>query len=130
MLHQTLPIGDGFQALDLRPEHAALAGVDGLEFMPEAPYGRSTRWLSCIVVDPERFGAARERIRLHLESKRIESRPLWKPLHLQPIFSGCRVLGGSVSEDLFNRGLCLPSGSQLTKTQLRRIADQILASRG
>ena len=92
-------------------ELGALAGVT---FMPEAEYGRSNCWLTCITVTPDRFGATREDIRLRLESENIESRPLWKPMHLQPVFAQCEMHGGSVSEDLFERGLCLPSGSSLT----------------
>jgi dTDP-4-amino-4,6-dideoxygalactose transaminase len=56
-----------------------------------------------------------------LEAENIESRPVWKPMHLQPVFSGCRVRGGSVSEDLFRRGMCLPSGSSLTAAHRQRI---------
>jgi hypothetical protein len=65
--------------------------------MPEAPWGRATRWLTCITVDPARFGATREDIRLALERANIESRPLWKPMHLQPVFAGCDVVGGAVA---------------------------------
>ena len=65
--------------------------------MPEAPWGRATRWLTCITVDPAQFGATREDIRLALEREDIESRPLWKPMHLQPVFAGCDVVGGAVA---------------------------------
>src|SRR4051812_867636 len=91
-----------------------LAGLSGITFMPEAGYGRSNCWLTCITVTPDGFGATREDIRLWLESENIESRPLWKPMHLQPVFAECEMHGGSVSEDLFDRGLCLPSGSSMT----------------
>ncbi|MBK9091406.1 MAG: DegT/DnrJ/EryC1/StrS family aminotransferase [Anaerolineae bacterium] len=90
--------------------------------MPEAPWGRNTRWLTCITVDPVRFGATREDIRLALEAENIESRPLWKPMHLQPVFHGCEVVGGSVAEALFRAGLCLPSGTALTAADLDRVA--------
>jgi len=99
----------------------------GIEFMPEAPYGRSNRWLTCLLVDPEVFGATREEIRLHLEAHNIESRPVWKPMHLQPVFRDCRVVGGSVSEDVFQRGLCLPSGSSLTVSDLNRVVSTFLS---
>ena len=85
---------------------AALGDLDGIDFMPEAPYGRSTVWLTCITIDPSRFGATAESIRLHLESHDIKARNLWKPMHLQPIFQGLPIRGGTVSEDLFARGLC------------------------
>jgi pyridoxal phosphate-dependent aminotransferase EpsN len=104
-----------------------LADTPGIEFMPEAPYGRSTFWLTCITVDPDLYGATREDIRLHLESLNIESRPVWKPMHLQPVFKDCRVRGGAVAEDLFERGLCLPSGSSLTDADRQRIADALMS---
>lgn len=104
-----------------------LFAAPGISFMPEAPYGRSNNWLTCITVDPRQFGATREAIREHLESQNIESRPVWKPLHLQPAFSGCRARGGAVSQDLFERGLCLPSGSTLTRGELDRVTGALLA---
>jgi pyridoxal phosphate-dependent aminotransferase EpsN len=100
----------------------ALAGVPGIEFMPEAPWGRSTRWLTCVLIDPEKFGADRESVRRALEAENIEARPVWKPLHAQPVFAGSGVFGGAVAEDLFARGLCLPSGSNLTPDDRERIA--------
>ncbi|OUC07960.1 hypothetical protein RY27_11900, partial [Litorilinea aerophila] len=62
-------------------------------------------------MDPARFGATREEIRLALEAANIESRPVWKPMHLQPVFRDCEYVGSGVAEDLFERGLCLPSGT-------------------
>ncbi len=103
----------------------ALGNLPGIEFMPEAPYGKSNCWLTVILVSPEEFGADRETVRLALEAENIESRPIWKPMHLQPVFKDCRVLGGSVSEDLFQRGLCLPSGTQMTEEDLERVAKVI-----
>ncbi len=100
----------------------ALGKLPGIEFMPEAAYGTCTRWLTAVLISPDRFGADRETVRLALEAENIESRPLWKPMHLQPVFRGCRIRGGSVSEDLFERGLCLPSGSALKDEDLERIA--------
>jgi len=97
-----------------------LGDLPGLEFMPEAPWGRCTRWLSCLTIDPEAFGATREDVRLALEEENIEARPVWKPMHLQPVFEGCRVHGGKVAEELFQRGLCLPSGSNLTEAERSR----------
>ncbi len=100
---------------------AALGDLPGLEFMPEAPTGRSTRWLTCLTIDPAVFGASRDDVRLALEAENIEARPVWKPLHLQPLFAGCRCRGGAVAEELFERGLCLPSGSNLTDSDRERI---------
>jgi len=128
-----------------------LADVPGIDFMSEAPYGRSNRWLTVVLITPEKFGADRETVRLALEKENIESRPVWKPMHRQPAFkleaqrskfkavggridSHCapstmgtnhpicaRGVGGAVSEDLFERGLCLPSGTALLEKDLERV---------
>lgn len=103
----------------------ALGDLSGLEFQPEAPWGSHNRWLTCVTIDPREFGADRETVRLALEAENIESRPVWKPMHLQPVFASYPVVRGCVSEDLFNRGLCLPSGSSLTEEELRRVAQVI-----
>jgi pyridoxal phosphate-dependent aminotransferase EpsN len=95
----------------------AFSTVPGIEFMPEAPWGRSSRWLTCVLIDPATFGTDRENIRLALEAENIETRPVWKPMHLQPVFAGYPRFGGSVAEYLFDRGLCLPSGSNLTDAE-------------
>jgi FlaA1/EpsC-like NDP-sugar epimerase len=100
--------------------------MPGITLMPEAPYGRCNRWLTCITVDPAEFGASREHIRTHLETRLIEARPIWKPMHLQPAFAGCRARGGSVSQDLFEHGLCLPSGSSLTSEDRDRVVAGLL----
>jgi dTDP-4-amino-4,6-dideoxygalactose transaminase len=100
---------------------SALGSLPGIEFMPEADFGRSTRWLTCLTIDAARFRATREDVRLALEMENIEARPVWKPMHLQPVFAGCRVKGGEVSEKLFETGLCLPSGSALTEVELERV---------
>lgn len=102
-----------------------LCELPGLRFVDEMPYGRHSRWLSVMLVDPEKFGADREQIRLKLEEHNIESRPVWKPMHMQPIFQDYEVIGGDVSEFLFERGLCLPSGTALTTDQLARIVSLI-----
>jgi dTDP-4-amino-4,6-dideoxygalactose transaminase len=120
----------------------ALDNVPGIEFMPEASFNKSNRWLTVILVTPEEFGTDHESIRLALEDKNIESRPVWKPMHLQSVFnpqntqtitdsSGkkrypCRVVGGEMAEDLFNRGLCLPSGTAMANTDLDCVIDTIL----
>ena len=100
-----------------------LGELPGVDFMPEIAGGRSTRWLTCMTVDPHCFGASREDVRLALEAENIESRPVWKPMHMQPIFADCRVHGGGVARRLFENGLCLPSGSDLCEEDLRRIVD-------
>jgi pyridoxal phosphate-dependent aminotransferase EpsN len=98
-----------------------LGDLPGLAFMPEAPYGRATRWLTCVVFAPERFGAGPEEVRRALAAADIEARPVWKPMHLQPLFAGRPVRGGAVAADLFARGLCLPSGSSLSAADQDRI---------
>jgi dTDP-4-amino-4,6-dideoxygalactose transaminase len=134
---------------------AALQDIDGIEFMPEAPFGKSNRWLTVILISPEKFGTDREKVRLALEAENIEARPVWKPMHLQPVFdcqpncqeSGrlgswdaktggkpkiryrARVVGGAVAEDLFKRGLCLPSGTALTDEDIQRVVSVVLKCR-
>jgi dTDP-4-amino-4,6-dideoxygalactose transaminase len=128
-----------------------LNNIPGIEFMPEAPYGRPNHWLTVISISPDKFGVNRETVRLALESENIESRPVWKPLHLQPVFQMredeavesktkefynsalkggkvlCRVVGGKVAEDIFERGLCLPSGTQLSIEDIDRIISIIIS---
>ena len=98
-----------------------LRDLPGVDFMPEASYGRSNRWLTCLTIDPVRFGADRESVRLALEAENIEARPVWKPMHMQPVFAGSPMFGGAVSERLFQRGLCLPSGSSLIAEDQDRV---------
>jgi dTDP-4-amino-4,6-dideoxygalactose transaminase len=105
-----------------------LGGLPGLTFMPHAPYGRWNGWLTCVLIDEERFGASREDVRRHLEALDIESRPVWKPMHLQPVFQPCRRRGGDVAADLFRRGLCLPSGSSLTDGDRDRVVEAVLST--
>jgi len=102
-----------------------LGDLPGIGFMPEAPWGRHTRWLTVITVAPDEFGADREAIRLALEAENIEARPVWKPMHLQPIFAGCEAIGGAVAEEFFRDGLCLPSGSNLSESDLLRVVEVI-----
>lgn len=106
---------------------AALAGYPGLTFMPEAPWGRHTRWLTTLTIDPNRFGADRETVRLALEAENIESRPLWKPMHLQPVFAAYESVGGDIAAALFRDGLCLPSGTNLTEAELGRVTAVVRA---
>jgi dTDP-4-amino-4,6-dideoxygalactose transaminase len=119
-----------------------LGDTPGIEFMPEAPYGRSNRWLTVMLITPKEFGADRETVRLALEAENIEARPVWKPMHMQPVFKlkaegskfkakeegkyEARVVGGDVSEDLFRRGLCLPSGTAMSREDLDRVIEVIL----
>jgi len=135
----------------------ALSDLPGVSFMPEPEWSRSNRWLTVILITPDEFGADRETVRLALEAENIEARPVWKPMHLQPVFQvegykapqlnklrisrgkqgtrlragekgqpyKARVVGGEVAEDLFNRGLCLPSGTAMTQEELDRVIEVI-----
>ncbi|MCK5402426.1 MAG: DegT/DnrJ/EryC1/StrS family aminotransferase, partial [Flavobacteriaceae bacterium] len=85
----------------------------------------SNHWLSCIIIDKEVTGFSKEELRLALLKENIESRPLWKPMHLQPVFQKYPFYGGVVSESLFSTGLCLPSGSNLTENEKAFIANAI-----
>lgn len=103
----------------------ALADLPGVTFMPEAPGCYSTFWLTVLTIDPEAAGVSRDDVRLHLESLDIEARPVWKPMHLQPYFADCRMVGGGVSDALFRDGLCVPSGSILTDDDRDRVAAEV-----
>ncbi|MBW1964285.1 MAG: DegT/DnrJ/EryC1/StrS family aminotransferase [Deltaproteobacteria bacterium] len=103
----------------------ALGDLPGIEFMPEARFGRATRWLTCLTVNPEKFGVDRDVILAALAADNIEARPVWKPMHLQPLFKGYVCRGGAVAEDLFNRGLCLPSGTSMKTEDLERVVDVV-----
>ena len=103
-----------------------LSGLPGLQFLEEPAGSFSNRWLTTVLIDPQQSGGVtRETIRLKLEADNIEARPLWKPMHLQPVFRGAVSFLNGVSEQLFEQGLCLPSGSSLTTDELHRICSLI-----
>lgn len=106
---------------------AALGSLAGIRFMPEAKTGRANRWLSVMLVDAAAFGCDREHIRLALEAVNIESRPMWKPMHLQPVFKDVTMIGGTISEALFRDGLCLPSGSSMSDADVARVVAVVQA---
>jgi dTDP-4-amino-4,6-dideoxygalactose transaminase len=131
--------------------YKALKEVPGIQFMPEPSFSLGTRWLTVLLVNPKEFGADREIIRLALEKLNIESRPVWKPMHLQPIFDinnnfnklrlsnnkaktsnyfNSRIVGGETSERIFKQGLCLPSGTNMSKEDLDRVIDPIIKLHG
>jgi len=103
----------------------ALGDLPGLRFMPEPAWGRSSRWLSVVLFDPRRARADREEVRQALAAAGIESRPVWKPLHLQPVFRKAPHAGGAVAARLFEQGLCLPSGSGMTQAEQMRVVEVI-----
>ena len=100
-----------------------LAAVPGISFMPEPEWSSSNHWLTVILIDPDKFGADTHAVREALERENIESRPIWKPMHLQPVFKNTRIRGGAVSEALFAQGLCLPSGTAMTDADVQRVAE-------
>jgi dTDP-4-amino-4,6-dideoxygalactose transaminase len=104
-----------------------LASVDGLSF-PEEPDERyfSNRWLTTVLIDPEVAGRSREDLYEALEEKNIESRPLWKPMHQQPVFSSCPAFLNGISDALFDRGLCLPSGSNMSDPDRQYVLESML----
>ena len=104
-----------------------LAGVKGVKVMcqPEGGDFNSNYWLTCITVDPEEAGFTREDVRLTLDENNIDSRPLWKPMHLQPVFKDAPFYGNGTSERLFEMGLCLPSGPTLTDEDIERVTKVI-----
>jgi len=106
----------------------ALGAMPGVRLMPEAPYGESNAWLSVITVDPDESGITAEQLREELAAQDIESRPIWKPMHLQPVHQDHPALGGGVVEGLFRTGLCLPSGPSLLDADQGRVLD-VLSSR-
>lgn len=108
----------------------AFADLPGLQMQPEAPWGQSTRWLSCLTINPQEAGTNRERIRLALEKADIETRPIWKPMHLQPVFRSTEYIGRGVSDQLFAQGLCLPSGSGMTDGERERVIEAFRAAFG
>jgi dTDP-4-amino-4,6-dideoxygalactose transaminase len=105
-----------------------LKDIPGLAFMPEAAYGKATRWLTVITLNagqatPDTTSPSQEvfTVMKALELANIESRPIWKPMHLQPVFRSAKIFGGAVSKRLFSEGLCLPSGASLTQSDVERI---------
>lgn len=105
---------------------AALGGLPGVEFMPEPSWSRSTRWLTALTIDPALAACSRDVLIASLADSRIESRPTWKPMHIQPLFAGTRMFshdhaGTPVCERLFAHGLCLPSGSSMTDAMVDRV---------
>lgn len=107
---------------------AAFSDLPGVQPMPDAHYGRPTNWLSVFTVDEARAGASRDDIIEQLAKDDIEARPVWKPMHMQPIFRDCPQHGGAVAEELFTRGICLPSSSSITESDQQRVIDGVRAA--
>ena len=114
------------RAREIFCRYKELLDLPGIEFMPEPDSGRGNRWLTVVQIDSDIFGSSPEDIRLALEAENIESRPVWKPMHLQPVFAGHKSVGGAVSESIFARGLCLPSGTDMTDSDIMRVVRIIM----
>ncbi len=108
----------------------AFEDLPGIVPMPQSDQGLHTNWLSCFVIDAARFGCSRDELIFRLDLAGIESRPVWKPMHLQPFFAGCARYGGDVAEDLFHRGICLPSSSSLSLDDQAYVIDQVRQASG
>jgi pyridoxal phosphate-dependent aminotransferase EpsN len=108
----------------------AFADLPGISLMPQADHRLHTNWLSCFLIDEEQFGCSRDKLIDRLSEANIEARPVWKPMHLQPLYSSCACFGGAVAEDLFRRGICLPSSSSLSNEEQRLVVNRIRAAAG
>jgi dTDP-4-amino-4,6-dideoxygalactose transaminase len=91
--------------------------------MPQPEWGFHTHWLSCFLIDEQKFGATRDSLIQRLQESNIESRPVWKPMHMQPLYAGCERYGGSVVEELHRNGICLPSSSSLAEADQLRVVN-------
>jgi dTDP-4-amino-4,6-dideoxygalactose transaminase len=105
---------------------ARLGELPGFHFSPEADGMRANRWLTTVLIDPVEAGVDREAVRSALEAEQIESRPLWKPMHLQPVFATARTVGGEAAARAFELGLCLPSCSSMTDADIDRVCAVIM----
>ena len=108
----------------------AFADFPGMTFMPQAPYGLHTNWLSCFLIDEGELGICRDALIRKLDEANIEARPVWKPMHLQPLYAGCEVYGGAVAEGLFRSGICLPSSSSLSSEEQLHVINTVRAAVG
>ena len=108
----------------------AFADLPGISLMPQAPYGVHTNWLSCFLIEEAQLGCSRDELIGILAAANVESRPVWKPMHLQPLYAGCARHGGQVAEDLFRRGICLPSSSSLSLEDQFHVISQVRAASG
>jgi pyridoxal phosphate-dependent aminotransferase EpsN len=133
-------IGRGqLEVLDLRVQQRraiafryrdAFADLPGMSLMPQAPYGVHTNWLSCFLIEEQKFGCSRDELIGVLDAANIESRPVWKPMHLQPLYAHCERYRGEVAEDLFRRGICLPSSSSLTEEDQLHVVNAVRRTAG
>jgi pyridoxal phosphate-dependent aminotransferase EpsN len=133
-------IGRGqLEVLDLRVKQRravafryrdAFADLPGVSFMPQASYGLHTNWLSCFLIEEREAGCSRDEMIRLLDAANIESRPVWKPMHLQPLYESAERYGGEVARDLFRKGICLPSSSSLAPHEQYRVIQTVRAACG
>lgn len=109
----------------INERYRSALSVPGVKFMPEPDGYHSSKWLTAISIDPKQAGLTREDVREMLMEHQIESRPLWKPMHMQPLFDGATYVGSGFDEYLFETGLCLPSGSDMTEAQQDEVIERI-----
>jgi pyridoxal phosphate-dependent aminotransferase EpsN len=105
----------------------AFSSTPGIELMPQAEYGLHTNWLSCFRIQSDAFGATRDELISELQKAQVESRPVWRPMHLQPLYCGYQCYGGDVAENLHKNGICLPSSSSLSESDQQLVIDVVLA---
>jgi pyridoxal phosphate-dependent aminotransferase EpsN len=108
----------------------AFSGLEGITLMPQADYGLHTNWLSCFLIEERKFGQSRDGLIGILDAAGIESRPVWKPMHLQRLYQGSQLYGGAVAEQLFAKGICLPSSSSLAVEDQNYVADIVREAAG
>ena len=110
--------------------HESFRDIPGITPMPQAGYGLHTNWLSCFLIDEAAFGCSRDELIRVLDAAGVETRPVWKPMHLQRLYGGCARYGGAVAEDLFARGICLPSSSSLSTNEQTHVVKTIREAAG
>jgi pyridoxal phosphate-dependent aminotransferase EpsN len=109
---------------------SAFSDLTGISLMPQAAFGLHINWLSCFLIDEKAFKCSRDELIRALDDANVESRPVWKPMHLQPLYAGCEIVGGPVAEDLFSRGICLPSSSSLSQEEQLHVVNSVRRAAG
>ena len=105
-----------------------LAELPGVAMQPEAPWGSHTRWLTVLTLDPQEVPVSPRDLVAELEKENVEARPVWRPMHLQPIFTDCESVGGPIAQHLYDTGVCLPSSSNLTEADQMRVIEAVRAA--
>lgn len=108
----------------------AFSDLAGISLMPQACFGLHINWLSCFLIDEKAFECSRDELIKALDDSNVESRPVWKPMHLQPLYAGCEIFGGQVAEDLFSRGICLPSSRSLSLEEQLHVVNTVRRAAG